>query len=113
VDLEDQSLVQPEIEHRQYRRVKLVTQIQCEAMDRSEVMVTRDVSVGGMFITARIPIPIDTELSITFRLYPEEPTITCRAKVTFSRIGLGMGIQFLGLDEPSFRSLQRFVDEVS
>jgi c-di-GMP-binding flagellar brake protein YcgR len=113
VDIEDRSLIQPAIEHRQYRRVKLVTQIQLEASERSDVMVTRDVSVGGMFITARMPLPIDTEISITFRLYPEEPTITCRAKVTFSRLGLGMGVQFLGLSEPDFRSLQRFVDEVS
>ena len=60
-------------------------------------MVTRDVSVGGMFINVRFPLPIDSELSITFRLYPTEPAITCRAKVMFSRVGLGMGIQFLDL----------------
>ena len=45
----------------------------------------------------KFPLPIDSELSLTFRLYPTEPAITCRAKVMFSRVGLGMGIQLLDL----------------
>ena len=74
-------------------------------------MVTQDVSVGGMFINARFPLPIDSELSLTFRLYPTEPAITCRAKVMFSRVGLGMGVQFLDLSAEARQMLQKFVDE--
>ena len=66
-----------------------------------------------MFINAQFPIPIDSELSLTFRLYPTEPAITCRAKVMFSRIGLGMGIQFLDLSREAQQMLQKFVDEVA
>jgi len=70
VELEDRQLIRPEVERRQYRRVKLVTQIHCEAMDRNEIMVTRDVSLGGMFINVRIPLPVDSELHLDFRLHP-------------------------------------------
>jgi hypothetical protein len=31
----------------------------------------------------------------------------------FSRVGLGMGIQFLDLNEEARQNLQRFVDEAS
>ena len=46
-----------EVERRQYRRVKLVAQVQCEALERNEIMVTRDVSIGGMFINVQVPPP--------------------------------------------------------
>ena len=113
MDPEDPQLIEPQVERRQYRRVKLITQVHCEAPERNEVMVTRDVSVGGMFINAHFPLPVDSELSLTFRLYPTEPAITCRAKVMFSRVGLGMGIQFLDLSQETRQILQKFVDEVA
>jgi c-di-GMP-binding flagellar brake protein YcgR len=112
VDEEDQQLTRVEVERRQYRRVKLVTQVRCEAPECNEVRVTRDVSVGGMFFNVRFPLPIGSEMSITFRLYPTEPPITCRAKVTFSRVGLGMGIEFQDLSTEAQRTIQRFLDEV-
>jgi hypothetical protein len=112
VDSDDPQGTEVEVERRQYRRVKLVMQVHCEALERNEIMVTRDVSVGGMFINARFPIPIDSDLSITFRLYPAEPAITCRAKVMFSRVGLGMGIQFQDLSAETVQTLEKFVNEV-
>ncbi|MGD1102930.1 MAG: PilZ domain-containing protein [Terriglobia bacterium] len=112
MDSEDPKLSKAEVERRQYRRVKLVTQVHCEALERNEILVTRDVSMGGMFINVKFPLPIDSELSLTFRLYPAEPAITCRAQVMFSRVGLGMGIQFLDLSAEARQTLQKFVDEV-
>jgi c-di-GMP-binding flagellar brake protein YcgR len=113
VDWEDPQLIKVEVERRQYRRVKLVTQVHCEAPECNEVRVTRDVSVGGMFFNVRFPLPIGSEMSITFRLYPTEPAITCRAKVTFSRVGLGMGIQFQDLSTEARQTIQKFLDEVA
>jgi hypothetical protein len=74
-------------------------------------MVTRDVSVGGMFINARLPFPVDSDLLLTFRLHPTEPAITCRATVIFSLPGLGMGIQFQDLSVETHQKLQKFVNE--
>jgi c-di-GMP-binding flagellar brake protein YcgR len=113
VELDDRQLIRPEVERRQYRRVKLVTQVHCEEMDRNEIMVTRDVSLGGMFINVKLPLPIDSELSLTFRLNPTEPAIACRARVMFSRVGLGMGIKFLDVSQEAQQALQKFVDEVA
>ena len=111
MDSEDPQLVKDQVERRQYRRVKLVTEVHCEALECFEIRVTRDVGVGGMFFAVRFPLPIDSELSVTFRLYPTEPAITCRAKVISSHVGLGMGIQFLDLSAEAHQMLQRFVEE--
>jgi len=113
VELEDPQLIKAEVERRQYRRVKLVTKVHCDALERNEILVTRDVSPGGMFINTPFPIPVDSELSLTFRLNPIDRAITCRGKVKFSRMGLGMGIQFLDLGQEAQHELQKFVDEAA
>ncbi len=109
MDLAESQLTKLEVERRQYRRVKLVTQVHCEAPERDEIMVTRDVSLGGMFINVNSPLPIDSELSLAFRVAPAGPPIACRGRVMFSRAGLGMGIQFLDLSAAARQTLQKFV----
>ncbi len=113
MDSEDPQLihVNVEVERRQCRRAKLVTHVQCKALGCMEIRVSRDVSVGGMFFNVQFPLPLDSELLLSFRLYPTEPAITCRAKVIFSRVGLGMGAQFLDLSAEAREMLQKFVDE--
>jgi c-di-GMP-binding flagellar brake protein YcgR len=113
VEFDEHQLIRPEVERRRYRRVKMVTQVHCEATDRHEIMVTRDVSLGGMFINVKLPLPLDSELSLTFRLSPAVPAIACRAKVMFSQVGLGMGIKFLEMSQDAQQALKKFVDEVA
>jgi c-di-GMP-binding flagellar brake protein YcgR len=113
VGADDQVFITPGIERRQYRRVQLVAQVQCAATARADIMVTRDISIGGMFINAKFPLPMDSEVNLTFRLRPTDPAITCRAKVMYSRVGTGMGIQFLDLSEAATASIQKFVDEAN
>jgi c-di-GMP-binding flagellar brake protein YcgR len=113
VDSQQPQLITPEVERRQCRRVKFVTQVQCEALERNEFMTARDVSTGGMFINARFPLPIESELSLIFRLNPKEPAINCRAKVVTSRVGQGMGIKFLDLSAETHQTLQKFVEEIT
>ena len=112
MDSLDPRFIKADVERRQYRRVKLVIKIHCEAPNRHDVLETRNVSIGGMFINVQSPLPVNSELSLTFRLYPAEPAITCRARVTLSRLGVGMGIQFLELSGAAQKMIQKFVDEV-
>ncbi|MFZ0963619.1 MAG: PilZ domain-containing protein [Terriglobia bacterium] len=111
MEAEGPQLAEAWVERRQYRRVRLVTQVHCHALERHEMLVTRDVSVGGMFINVQNPLPVDSDLSLTFRLDPAQPAITCRAKVAFSRNGLGMGVQFLDLSFDLRQMIQAFVDK--
>ena len=98
---------------RQHRRVKLITQLRCEASGREDVLVTRDVSVGGMFVISKNPFPQDSEVTLSFRLKMEDPLIGCRGKVAYSLQGVGMGVMFSDLPEAGRQALQKFVDEAN
>ena len=113
MDSEDSPISKPAVDRRQYRRVKLVAEVQCDALGSNEILVTRDVSLGGMFISMKFPLPVDSDVSLKFRLYPTEPAISCRARVMFSRVGLVMGIKFLDVNADVSQSLQKFVEEVA
>lgn len=109
---EDRTYITPDIDKRQHRRAKLVTEVKCEALNREQLMVTRDVSIGGMYISCNDPLPSDSLLNLSFRLRPKEALISCRGKVVYSLKGMGMGIQFFDLSEESRQALQKFVDEI-
>ena len=105
--------VTPEIDKRQHRRAQLVTQVRCDALSRDEFLLTRDVSVGGMFVTAKDPFPSDSEVALAFSLRAGEPLIASRGKVVYSLRNMGMGITFVDLSEEARQALQKFVDEAA
>lgn len=103
----------PEIDKRQYRRARLVTQARCETLGREDLLVTRDVSVGGLFLIAKQNYPAPSEISLSFRLNPTGPPLSCRGKVVYAVRGVGMGVEFVDLSEDARQALQKFVDETS
>jgi uncharacterized protein (TIGR02266 family) len=113
VEQEPHEFITPEIERRQHRRVRLVAQVKCEGLSREDILVTRDVSAGGMFIVAKEPLPMGSEVALSFRLGATDPLVSCRGKVVYSGTGLGMGIEFIDLNEETRRALQKFVDEAN
>jgi len=113
MDQEASLAVKVAVERRQWRRVKLATQVHCEALGCDEIRLSRDVGVGGMFFEVRFPLPAGSEITVSFRLSPAAAAITCRARVTSSHVGSGMGIQFLDLGHEARQILQKFVDEAA
>jgi hypothetical protein len=113
VEEDTREFVTPDIDKRQHRRAKLITQVRCEALGREAVMLTRDVSVGGMFVNAQDPFPADSIVSLAFRLDPIAPLFTCHGKVAYAIKGLGMGVMFSELSEEIRQALQKFVDEAN
>ena len=107
---EGREYAKPEIEKRQHRRARLITQISCAALGREELLLSRDVSIGGMFVTAKEPFPQDSEVTVAFRLSPKDPLISCQGKIVYAIVGVGMGVMFADLDDDSRQSLQKFVD---
>lgn len=100
----------PEIEKRKYRRAKVITQVKCDALDRDIVMVTRDISLGGMFISDVNPLPPGSEISLAFRLSPTEPLLTGKAKVAYTIREAGMGVMFTEISDNVRQALKQFVD---
>jgi hypothetical protein len=108
---ETQQLMRTGIDKREHRRARLVTQVRCEALGREEMLLTRDVSVGGVFVSAKDPFPVGSEIAVTLQLAAGGDSLATSGKVVYSLKGLGMGIQFTALNDESRAVLQKFVDE--
>lgn len=108
---EERNFITPEIEKRVYRRAALMTEVRCESTGREAMLVTRDISAGGVFISAKAPFPEDSQVRVSLRLTTGEPVLVGHGKVVHSLPGIGMGIEFQSLDNPAREALQKFVDE--
>jgi hypothetical protein len=69
---------------------------------------TSDIAGSGCYIETRMPLPVNHILEITFWLN-SEPVHTS-ATVRTCDGGVGMGIEFTGLDEPTRKRLQQHVE---
>ena len=105
--------ITPQIDKRRQRRVKLITEVKCEALNRDEMLVTRDVSAGGLFVRAKNPLPLQSEVRVAFSLAAGSPAIACGGRVVYSMPGMGMGIEFGDLSDESRAALEKFVDEAN
>jgi uncharacterized protein (TIGR02266 family) len=103
--------VRPGIDKRQHRRASLVTEVRCEALGREELLLTRDVSAGGLFVSAKEPFPMGSEVSLKLKLPTRDSLLSARGTVVYSLKGMGMGVQFADIAEDLRSDLQKFVDE--
>lgn len=108
-----QELTAAQVEKRQYRRVMLIVQVQCVALNRESLSVTRDVSVGGMFLNERDPFPAHSIVNLSFRLNPGGAQMTCTAEVAYAFKGVGMGVMFKDLADDVRAAIEQFVAEAS
>jgi hypothetical protein len=67
-----------------------------------------DISGRGCYVETMLPLPLGTELSIT--LWIESDKVTAPAIVRACDGGVGMGIEFTGLDEDGQNRLQHLLD---
>ncbi len=70
----------------------------------------RDERGSGCYVETLLPLPRDTELSITF--WMESEKISTRAIVRACDGGVGMGIEFTGLNNETQERLQRLIEKM-
>ncbi|HET7842387.1 MAG TPA: PilZ domain-containing protein [Terriglobia bacterium] len=108
---EDRDLILRLVEHkkgdrRKFPRVRLATQVETVA----NVMLTysRDVSLGGMFVESKAPLPTGSILTLRFNL-DSETSVEAKAVVTYQVKKFGMGVQFLDLAPEHRKSIEDYV----
>jgi hypothetical protein len=73
--------------------------------------VTSDITGRGCYVETMLPLPVETVLNITFWLHSER--IRTTAIVRTSHGGVGMGIEFIGLDDATQKQLQQVVENLA
>ncbi len=97
------------IERRKYRRVGLVTEVRCEHEGKKEVLLTRDISEGGIFVASDKPFPNGTEVKILLHLSAAGPGLELTGLVVYVVPDLGMGIEFPNPSGEARNVLREFV----
>ena len=79
-------------------------------MGTGNAATTADMSAGGCYVETRTPLPVRKKVTISFWLNSERVQTT--AVIRTSDGGVGMGIEFTGLDEVTQQQLQRQVESM-
>ena len=99
------------LNRRKYHRYEIGFLVELWSTDSRVPMRTsaNDVSGNGCHVKTLVPPPTGTRLGLTFWIGTEK--ITGEGRVRTSDTGLGMGVEFTGLDQETKDRLQRWLDE--
>lgn len=94
---------------RRYPRKKFVTQIEHES--GTFLGSSRDISVGGMFIETKTPLPEGAVFKLRFPLDDGGAVIQVEAEVRYAIRNLCMGIEFVNLAPPDRNRIEAYVSK--
>ena len=92
---------------RRHPRKKFVTQIEFE--EGSFLGSSRDISVGGMFIETKTPLPEGSVVKVRFPLNDGGPVIVVEAEVRYAIRNLCMGIEFFNLTPMDRNRIEAYI----
>jgi hypothetical protein len=72
---------------------------------------TSDLGLGGCYIDTLNPFPMGTEVKV--RILKGNESFEAQARVTFSQIGMGMGVAFTAAQPSQVRTFQKWMQEIS
>jgi Tfp pilus assembly protein PilZ len=67
-----------------------------------------NISIGGLFITTDEPIRAGTRMVVRFEL-PNKHRVIAVSRVCYTRKGLGLGVEFLNLDEEDREEIEAYI----
>jgi uncharacterized protein (TIGR02266 family) len=71
--------------------------------------VTRNISLGGMFMTLDVPIPFGAVVRVKFSLPELDAPVEVDAHVRWVQPDVGIGVQYAGLRAREVWALQRLI----
>lgn len=73
--------------------------------------VTSDLSIGGVFVCTRNPLPSNTRVCITLTRKDQKVEALGMVRVVKPRVG--MGVEFIDVESPYDEVLRRWLDQLS
>ncbi len=92
---------------RRHPRAPLAVQV--EHAGGVSIGLSRDISVGGMFIETKESIPGEPEPRLRFNLDDNGPIVTATAKIAYECEKLGMGLEFTELSRADRERIDAYV----
>src|SRR5271168_275183 len=83
-----------------------------DALHRTRMSArTSDIGKGGCYVDTYCPFPLKTPVKL--RLTNEKSSFVAEAKVVYSKIGMGMGLQFTSIEPQQMGVLDKWIGELS
>jgi hypothetical protein len=72
--------------------------------------VTSDISLGGCFVCTSKPLPLKSRVRVT--LTRKDQKVEALGVVRAVKPRIGMGVEFLDVEQPSYSVLERWIEQV-
>lgn len=72
--------------------------------------VTSDVSLGGCFVCTSKPLPVKSRVRVT--LVRKEQQVEALGVVRTVKPKIGMGVEFLDLEQSSYATLEKWIEQI-
>ena len=93
-------------DRRRYDRARLIVDVFFDGNDATGVASTKDISVGGFYMTTQTVIPEGSVLLVRIP-FPDGKQVVANAEVVYSNPARGVGLRFKGLSEENRELIQR------
>jgi hypothetical protein len=102
----------PEAERRRAKRQEWIVDIYFDGSEGVGIAQTRNISAQGLYFDTLTVIPKGVRLKLRLPINPEaKEYLVVEAVVAYSQPGVGVGVEFVDLDEQSQERLERFINE--
>ncbi|MDT5121513.1 MAG: hypothetical protein QOC96_995 [Acidobacteriota bacterium] len=104
-EFEDQANLQQD-ERRQHDRSRLIVDVYFNGADATGVAGTKDISLGGLYMTTQAVIPEGSVLTLRIP-FSNDQQVVVNGEVMYSNPGHGVGVRFQGLSEKDRALMER------
>ncbi len=92
-------------ERRQFDRSRLIVDVHFDGADSTGVAGTKDISLGGLYLSTQVRIPEGATLILRIPLGGEH--VIVKADVVYSNPGHGVGVRFHRLSDQAHAVMER------
>jgi hypothetical protein len=92
-------------ERRHFDRSRLIVDVHFDGAETTGIASTKDISVGGLYLSTQAEIPVGATLALRLPLGSEHAVV--KAEVVYRNPGQGVGVKFNELSEQARALMER------
>lgn len=100
-------------DRRKFERVPIAIVVRYEDHEEQVAVMSRDLSLGGLFLGTITPAPASTPLDLHLHLPSPHGEVHARGTVVHCLQGIGMGVEFSGFVGDGEPRLRAYLDAVA
>lgn len=100
-------------DRRKFERVPIAIVVRYLDQEEQVAVMSRDLSLGGLFIGTVTPAPALSELDLRLLLPSPHGEVQAVGRVKHCLLGIGMGVEFVGFDGDGEQRLRDYLELVS